>query len=274
MNNFSFTPLPDNGRVNSLRGAYLDSIPFTQEYYLEILLEKANQYEIVKDEIKTGYFFLSDDNCLLEYYVKPENINNVDLIFGKILNEFSVKTALCKTFDAPLLNSCLTYSTDISVIGILFRELQKRPTPIPPPGLVIRKGIPADEVAIITVNEHVFDHPSEVIQYIRSEQIILFEINNNLAGFGIFSPVYPGRPEHDIGMLVTPDFRNKGIGRIIVRHLIDYCEMNGWKPSAGCAIENTASRRCLEKSGFVATHRLLEFNFNNMQNNSETRKSS
>jgi len=271
MNNIAFSPLPGNGRVNSLREPYLDSIPFTQEYYLEILLETANQYEINWNGKKIGYFFLSDDNCLLEYFIKPEEINIVDLVFGRILREFSVKTALCKTFDAPLLNSCLTYSSDVSVMGILFRELHRRQIPPPPPGLMIRKGTAADEAAIIAVNEHVFDHPSEVIQYIQSEQIIMFEINNDLAGFGIFSPVYPGRPDHDIGMLVTQDYRNKGIGQVIVRHLIDYCDIHGWRPSAGCAIENIASRRCLEKSGFVATHRLLEFNFTNLLNNNEKR---
>lgn len=272
MSNLSFELVPGAGRVISSRKRYFDSLPYSQEYYLEILLENANLYNIIKDGENAGYFYLTDDGCLLEYYIKPDLINAVDTIFGDILKNFAVKTALCKTFDAPLLNCCVTYTTDFRVIGVLFRDYQEKPflRSLPPPS--VRKGVPEDEARIIAVNEEVFDHPAEVMQYIQSGQIFLFELDYDLVGFGIFSPVYPGRIEHDIGILVTPQFRGMGYGQLIVNHLVHFCQKNGWKPSAGCAIENTASRRCLEKSGFTATHRLLEFYFPHQHSLNKKRK--
>ncbi len=244
-----------------MRERYLDGLPFAQEYYLELLLQNANLTEIRLDNKPAGYFYLSPESCLLEYFIMPEWIQKTDLIFGTILKEFKVKSALCKTFDTPLLSSCFSHYKDSKAIGVLFRTYQETPDIHPPLPLSIRSGQPSDETRIISVNEEVFDHPSEVMEYIRANRIFIFESENNLVGFGIHSPVYPERLDHDIGMLVTTPFRGKGYGQFIVRYLVNFCHRNGWVPSAGCAIENTASRRCLEAAGFIADHRLIEFSF-------------
>ena len=36
-------------------------------------------------------------------------------------------------------------------------------------------------------------------------------------------------------------------------------EAEGLVPTAGCAVDNPVSRRTLERAGFVADHRLLQF---------------
>ena len=98
-------------------------------------------------------------------------------------------------------------------------------------------------------------------EYIKQQQILIFEINEDIAGFGIYSRVIADRPEFDIGMLVNPRYRGQGLGEYIVGYLVHFCEQRNWRPICGCAIDNTASRRCLEKAGFLAEYRMLEFTF-------------
>jgi len=42
-----------------------------------------------------------------------------------------------------------------------------------------------------------------------------------------------------------------------------YAIENGMKPSFGCAIDNIASQKTLEKSGFISKHKLIDFRTNN-----------
>ncbi len=258
---FTFELMPNPNRMYFMRDQYLDSLPYSQEYYLELQIERARLYLITRDQQQAGYFYLSEDGWLLEYFLAPEWINRVDSLFGVILKEFSVKKALCKSFDATLLSCCYAFHNASKAIGILFRDYVEKPSIQPPNALSIRNAVPADEAAIIAVNEEVFDYPSEVMPYIQANQIFLYEKAGELVGFGIHSPVYPGRPNRDIGMLIVPAFRGQGYGQYIIQHLVHFCQENNWKPSAGCAIENIASRKCLEKSGFIARHRLLKFSF-------------
>jgi GNAT superfamily N-acetyltransferase len=259
--NVQFEVTIDPETIWQLRGKYLDSLPFAQEYYLEIQIKIANFYLIRENDRTAGYFILSPDNVLLEYYVLPEWVNRMDEIFGQILRDLSVMKALCKSFDAALLSCCYGFQKNSRAIGILFREYQEKPSRISGIEITVRRAEKADESRIIAVNEEVFDHPEEVMDYIQKQQIFLFEKESDLVGFGIYSPVYPDRLDFDLGMLIVPAYRHQGYGTFIIHHLINFCRQNSWKFSAGCDINNISSRKCLEKAGFIARYRLLEFSF-------------
>ncbi len=261
MGTLRFNKIIDGKTSQNLREPYIRQLALAQEYYLELLVNKGSLYQILVDGLEAGYFILSENNILLEFFVLPEWVNRMDEYFGIILKEFGVTKALCKTFDTDLLFCCEGYQKSTSTAGFLFREFAGKPNGISPSGITVRRADMADESQIIAVNEEVFDHPEEVGQYIQAQQIFLFEKENNLVGFGIYSPVICGREDYDIGMLITPEFRHKGYGTFIIQYLVNFCRQNGWNPNAGCAVENTASRKCLEKAGFVTRHRLLKFLF-------------
>jgi RimJ/RimL family protein N-acetyltransferase len=261
LSHFSFISISNLEIIRSLREQYLDDLPYNQEYYLELPILKGNPYLIQNDDQPAGYFILSNKGTLLEYFLLPQWFDLIDSLFGRIIREHSIKKALCKSFDAPLLACCFEYQKESRLIGVLFRDYSEKPSMISDGEIAIRLANPADEARIISVNEEVFDYPEEVMQYIRAQQIFLYEKGGDLVGFGIFSQVNAGRPYRDIGMLVVPAYRHSGYGVYILHHLIHFCQQNNWQVSAGCAIENIASRRCLEKAGFIARHRLLEFIF-------------
>ncbi|OGO07743.1 MAG: hypothetical protein A3K46_06745 [Chloroflexi bacterium RBG_13_60_9] len=113
----------------------------------------------------------------------------------------------------------------------------------------------------MAINEEVFDHEEEVGEYIRKEQVLIFEKEQEIIGFGIFARVIEGRPEFDIGMLVDKRYRRQGYGEYIVRYMTEYCKRKGWRPICGCDINNEGSRRCLENAGYTGGYRLLKFEF-------------
>jgi len=256
-----FIEISDPDTINTFREKYLESLPWAQEYYLEIQIKSAIFHLVHIGDAAAGYFILSPENVLLEYFLLPEWEYRLDEILGRILREFSVRKALCKSFDSALLSCCYGFHKNTRAVGVLFREYQEKTTQTSGAGIAVRRAVMADEARIIAVNEEVFDHPEEVSEYIQAQQIFLFETGGQLIGFGIYSPVFPGRRDYDIGMLIVPEYRKQGYGAFIIQYLINFCQQNGWNFSAGCDINNIASRRCLEKAGFIARYRLLEFSF-------------
>ena len=65
------------------------------------------------------------------------------------------------------------------------------------------------------------------------------------------------RPYGDIYMEVMPDYRRQGIGAYLVQELKRVCYLQNSIPGARCSITNVASRRTLQRAGFVPCGHIL-----------------
>ncbi len=261
MNHLEFEKTDTLQKIENLRNQYLDELFEAQELYLELMVRNGQPYLIKLNSNPIGYFVLIDKTTLLEYYLEPAYINQADTVFGRILEKFQVKMAFCKSFDHTLLVCCATYQAKASAGGVLFREQVEKPAPNIAKGVDIRLASSADIPTIAAVNEEVFEQFEEIVEWVSRQLVFLFEQDKALVGFGIYTPVIKGRPECDIGMLVTESYRGQGYGTYIIRTMANYCREHGYRPICGCDIQNVASRRCLEKAGFVSRYRLLVFEF-------------
>ena len=104
-----------------------------------------------------------------------------------------------------------------------------------------------------------FDQPEQIPEWAGAGWVTLFETPTGLAGFGLCTPIGTHPNACDIGIRVCDAFQGRGLGPWIVQRLIAHAESRGLAPTAGCAADNVASRKTLERAGFVADHRLLQF---------------
>jgi len=261
MNDVNVEQLDSMNAIEHFRKNYLDDLFEAQELFLELQIHKANIFLITLGSTPIGYFLVDKASTLLEYYVIHTYIDQVDRIFEEIIHAFSIKKALCKSFDHTFLSCCVGVQKQTKAIGILCREYEEQPLPHPTRDIVIRFAAQEDEQHIAAINEEIFDHEDEIREVIKKHNMFIFEHGSNIIGFGIFQQVIPGRPDYDIGMLVDRSYRRQGYGAYIIRYLVDYCKRHNYRPICGCAIENEASRRCLERVGYIARYRLLECTF-------------
>jgi len=85
---------------------------------------------------------------------------------------------------------------------------------------------------------------------------MLLEVGGEVAATGGVLYHY-NRPYGDIWMEVAEPFRMRGFGTYLVQELKRICYQAGSIPCARCNTENVASRRTLQKAGFVpCAHRL------------------
>ena len=142
--------------------------------------------------------------------------------------------------------------------GFAFREVLD-PGFAPRADIAVRAATAADIGNILAVHDGFFDDRAEIESYLApGARLFLFYESGTLAGCGIAKRIVPGRSDFDIGMVVAPAHRNKGLGAYIVGWLKDHCLAAGFRPVAGCHAGNTASRRALERAGFADRHRIFE----------------
>lgn len=130
-----------------------------------------------------------------------------------------------------------------------------------PEGILPRLGTVLDVPSLVHINEAVFENEVEINEFVAKEQIVVFHRNEDLLGFAIFSRVIEDRPEFDVGMLVAPAHRRKGLGAAFLSHVVELARSAGGRPIMGCAVDNLGSRATIEKLGYWSQYRLLSLEF-------------
>lgn len=241
-----------------LRDEYLSQLVEPQELYLEMMIWNAESISIIIDSQIAGYF-IQKENSLLEYYIRKNYLPVNDVVFSKMLKEFEIKTIYCKSFDHLLLASSLRHVSKVTEIGYHFRDFDESIAFTEDETIKTRFGNLNDIPDIEIFMEGIFNDIDELQMVIKNNNLMIFEKNNTIIGFGIFQKTVPNFNWFDIGMAVKPEFRKKGTGTYIISYLKNYCLERGWRPTCGCDIKNTASKKTLEKAGIYSKHRLYEF---------------
>jgi len=247
--------------IGPLRVEYLNSLSEFQELYLEMFIDNSDIYKIELNGILIGYTIKTADNILMEFYIIDGFIHISSDIFQTLINELEINNIYCKSFDNLLLNCCLTNSYTYNLIGSLFRDYFDTDK-LPINDLKIRFAENKDYPFLLQQEGELYETQEELEKFVNGNNVIMFQRDEQLLGCGYLIKVHAKYNYYDIGMWVNPTYRKQGFATLIISYLKDMCITNGWEPICGCAIDNVASQRTLEKNGFVCKHKLIEFTIN------------
>lgn len=248
--------------IELLRTEYLNSLPEFQEAYMEILVEKSGYFKLCNDGLLIGYVIKTDDNILVEFYLMEKFIPKCADYFKIAVERLNIAKVYCKSFDYLLLNCCMMHSYSYKLIGTLFRDYIETDK-FPSNDLLISVAEESDYEFLLQQEDGLYETPEELELYVKGRNILMFKKNGQLLGCGYLIKIHCKWDYYDIGMWVNPDFRKQGIATKIIFYLKEHCLKNNWRPICGCAIDNIASQKTLEKNGFISKHKLIEFVINN-----------
>jgi GNAT superfamily N-acetyltransferase len=258
MAGYGFPRLASLADVASLRAARVASLAAPPELFVELRVRRSAVHAIERDGL-VGYL-TTLDGTLTELFLVPEHRTHADAVLAQAAGSLALERAWATTFDPVALAACTSASRSYEVLGLCFRALTVAVLPTPDPLPTERLATPADVDRVLEASHaDVFDDAAEVALWVGSGWVTLFELPDGLAGFGLCTPVGPPTTACDVGVRVCPAHQRRGLGSWIVQRMADRARSRGLVPTAGCAVGNTRSRRTLERAGFVADHRLLQF---------------
>jgi len=248
--------LKKSTRPVALRSLYLDSLAEPQELFLESLV--TNGTTLIYGD--SAYAVIAGDT-LVEIYATPDSTGSLVELFQQVVAEQAIKKVLCKSYDTQLLYAAFSSEAKVKTQAYLFRRVVDVPHAFTGDVVVFRAGSQVDIDSVMSINDNFFENVDEVVSYLECDGLFVIEIGAEIVGCGIGKIVVPGRDDVDIGMLVAQKHRNKGLGQYVVGCLKDHYLQLGLRPICGCAASNHASKRTLEKAGFVSEHRLLSISY-------------
>jgi GNAT superfamily N-acetyltransferase len=234
--------------IASLRGAFLlemngqvvhDSIHARRGW--------TREYVVVDRGTTVGYGSVAvagpwrDRPTMYEFYVEPDSRPRAFELFDAFLAESRPQAFEVQTSDTVSTVLMLAYATDIGTEKIVFRD--HATTMHNAIGLTLRCVTPADAI-------------QAAIAQRQGGGEWLVELDGAVVGRGGMLFHY-NRPYADIYMDVTEPFRRRGIGTYIVQELKRICYELGAIPCARTSPTNVASRRTLQKAGFVPFAHIL-----------------
>jgi GNAT superfamily N-acetyltransferase len=178
---------------------------------------------------------------VFEFFVLPEHRMRAFDLFEALLAGSGARFMEIQSSDMLLSVMLYTYARDIWSEKIVFHD--KLTTALPSDGAVLRSMTPEEETRrSIDQRQGGPEWQLEVGGEIAATGGILFHYN---------------RPYGDIYMEVNEPFRRRGLGAYLVQELKRLAYELNSIPCARCSPSNTASRRTLQKAGFVPCASIL-----------------
>lgn len=248
-------------KIKKYRTDYLNSLPEFQELFIELMICKSDYYIFQADNNEIGYAIRNNDGVLIEFYLLDKYIPDSNEFFRQALKDLSITDIYCKSFDSLLLSNCLLKTLPYSILGLLYRDYFE---PLIKKDLTI-KMTRADLLSVKLLLgqdesiKELFETEQQLIDFIKNENVFEFYKNEEFVGCGMAIRTHPDWSFCDLGVWVNPSKRGNAIGSQIILKLREFSINNNLEPSCGCAIENQASQKTIEKSGFVSRYKLINF---------------
>lgn len=180
-----------------------------------------------------------DKPAVYEFYIASPYRSQVFDLFSALLAASDATAIETQSNDALLTVMLHTFASNVASESILFHDKQN--TNLSPPGAVFRIGTAAE-------------FPDVSPDRLRWHGVV--EVEGKAAATGGILFHY-NRPYGDLFMDVSEPFRRRGLGSFVVQELKRICYEAGNVPAARCNPKNIASRRTLQKAGFVPCGHIL-----------------
>jgi ribosomal protein S18 acetylase RimI-like enzyme len=244
------------------RSERLDRLAEPQELFVEGEVAKGTAFVLgcEGDHARPlGYAVVDREGCLLEVGLEERTTTLAPEVLTALRTAAGVRAILAQSFDPLLMSAGLRFGGSPETRGILYRRV--RDTELASRGDVLAAPAGAEDVdAVAALGADFFDDAAEVEAYRALGGLMVYrDARGELLGAGVMKRAIPARTAVDLGMVVAPAYRRRGLGVHIVRHLKRHCVEQGLRPVCGCDVANVASQRTLERAGFASVHTLLRF---------------
>jgi hypothetical protein len=209
-----------------------------------------------------AYAAIDPNGTIFEFHVLQDHLRDLVGVLARVVELSGARKALCKSFDAPMMFALFSLpGASVKRNAILFRRVVDPGVP-ERSDLAVRASTRGDIPRVLEMHDGFFSGADEVASYMSTDaRLFLFSLGSRIVGSGIAKRVVKTRRDFDIGMVVAPGDRLKGIGTHIASWMKHHCQTSDLNPVCGCSAANRASRRALERAGFAAEHQLLEFSW-------------
>lgn len=230
------------------------------------VIAPATFWEVQDREQHVGHFCVGSNKDLLRFHLVETYQDRAQEIFRWIVSTFDFQCAMTSTIEPLYFSLCLDLQTRVAVHSYLFRDNQPSEMPANLGNSVFRKAEERELDELTRFYRANTEGSGEWIEpFLRKRlsrgEIFGFYDQQTVVATGECIPSQQQPPYADLGMVVAHAHRGRGVGSSMLVRLKQHCYEAGWKPICSCAAENRASKKAIEKAGFISEHRIVKMEF-------------
>ena len=245
---------------------YIASLATPLDGMWQTFAAMANQFAIVRADEIVGYCAVDDAHKLLQFHLaaghEPQHV------FTAAIDILGIIGAIVATGETQTLSLCMDRQKSVTLNAILY-ELAEPSNPAAasfPEGARFCIVEKTELEAAVSFAHAALGADRDWLSYYYTNLIgqgALFGLwlDGDLIATGERRPSNSQKAYADVGMIVSPTHRGKGIATNMLRALIQICQQEGHAAICSTEVDNFAARKAIENAGFVARQRLLEIGF-------------
>lgn len=254
--------------IYNLRLKYLDSLVAPMDGMWESSIIGNSIYSIIKyNESRAGYFCVDENRCLIQFHLLEEFRNLAQDIFRFVISSEKINNAICSTIEPFYLSLCLDLTESVSVNSYLFYDgMRIKPSLSKFCDAIFKKATFREMEELIDFYRKNIEGSDKWVrnfieQLLQKEQLFILYNDQKILGTGECIISQKQKPYADVGMVVSKEHRGMGVGTYILTLLKEYCYEVNCEPICSSSQTNIASKKAIEKAGFISSHRILNVMF-------------
>ncbi len=227
-----------------------------------LYIASSQHYLIEKDKNTLGYCCINEEGCLIQLFIEAAYLSKTNKVIEALIDAKLITSAALSSNEPVAFNACLFHSTSIKPNTFCFEHLNQ-PMKVHAPlniELVTTKNIRAIKLFLKEQvgMDDTFGYTENLIA--RKE---IFMIKES----GIIIATSERRISDtqseiaDVGIIVNKDYQGRGIATKIMQMQVNRVLKEGRKPICSTTLDNTASRKAIERSGFYCSNIIFDIRF-------------
>ncbi len=246
---------------------YLQQVAAPLDGMWQTFVAMADHYSLSGGSQVAGYCVVNSEQQLLQFFVADREL--AAGLFAQVLRELNVQGAVVATCEPQYLNLCTAHKasppTEFSLMYHLDLDRAVAP-PAFPDGTELRP-VSADqletavEFGVAAIGADAAWLAGYYAERIDGAELFGLWQAGELIATGESRPSQIQPPVADVGMIVGPEHRGRGIATNILQWLIHDCRQRSLQPICSTETGNVAAQRAIERAGFTSYQRILQFCF-------------
>jgi GNAT superfamily N-acetyltransferase len=261
---YNFLKFASGGSLTSLKADWRATLTAPQDGMWESFADMAAAFEISNGAQVLGYAVVNDENQLLNFFLHPQFMSHGVDILSQFLKAHKIGQAVLGTNNPVAMTMALQLQQKVIPHTYLFHDAFD--------GIAAKTEgtFGAAEVGelndLIEFYHYAIGAPKDWLQNYLGDLLAKGEVyalkngEHYLGACEVRSSQTNDRVA-DVGMVVSPDHRRKGLGTYLLGQAKRIAKENKKQAICSCEVDNLGSKKSIEKNGFVSMHQMLLLDF-------------
>ncbi len=227
-----------------------------------LYISSSHHYLIQKDDTTIGYCCINDDACLNQLFLKTDYLSLLNTTVAELIEQKLIKSASLSSNFAVAFNSCLHHSTSIKTNTLCFEHVNKevdlrsdyKLNLVTAGDIPLVKAFLLDQLGM----DDTFGYTENLVD---RKEIFMLKEDDKIVATSERRISDSQAMIADIGIIVNREFQGRGIATEIMKMQVNRVLSMGRKPICSTTVDNMASRKAIEKSGFYCSNILFDLAF-------------